>query len=136
IITPIKSGQATLESLKLVLKGIDSGKTDHPVEFDKIGTTSFASWIILDRDPDGGDYPPTLVFECNYEGSLNEYIDAFIVRAGDALRDIYSHCEEFSGKDNESLRKYLLKHKEKYAAFFIGCPYQSRQGIKQAITMH
>jgi len=135
IITPIKPGEGTLKSLGDLLERINTGRSKHPVEFDKIDTTCFASWIILDRDPDGGDYPPALVFECNYEGSLDEYLDAFITRAGDALRDIYAHCAGFTEKSNAFLRKYLLKHRKKHAAFFVGCPEQSRQGIRQAKTI-
>ena len=124
-----------MQSLEDLLDRIYNRRSKHPVEFDKIGTTCFASWIILDRDPDGGDYPPQLVFECNYEGPLDEYLDAFIIQAGDALRDIYEHCAGFSEKSNAFLRKYLLQNSKKHAAFFIGCPQQSRQGIKQAKTI-
>src|SRR5437016_2147031 len=135
IITPIKRDEGALQSLEDLLDRIYNRRSKHPVEFDKIGTTCFASWIILDRDPDGGDYPPQLVFECNYEGPLDEYLDAFIIQAGDALHDIYEHCAGFSEKSNAFLRNYLLQNSKKHAAFFIGCPQQSKQGIKQAKTI-
>src|SRR5262245_28271199 len=135
IITPIKRNPEALRSLDEVLRKINAGEAEHPVDFKQIGTTHFAAWIILGRDRDGGVYPPSLVFECNYEGRLNEYIRVFIAKAGDALRDIYMHCEGFDQKDNESLRKYLLDHRKRHAAFFVGCPYQSQQGILDAQTI-
>src|SRR5439155_17166955 len=74
------------------------------------------------------------VFECNYEGAQDDYLDEFVGKAGPVLHEIYSHCEGFDReKKDADLRGYLESHAEKYSAFYVGCPYQSQEGIKKAV---
>src|SRR5262245_36508624 len=96
IITRIKPGPDHLKQLGAYLdtigKDIEESQADHRraqyIRFDEIATTCFASWIILDRDP---HYQPTLAFECNYEGPLEDYLTELVKKAGPALHEITSH---------------------------------------------
>jgi hypothetical protein len=134
IITRLKPDRNELRNLGRFLGeiGNDIKKNPH-VQFDRIGTTCFASWILLDNDP---HYPPALVFECNYEGELDDYLDQFVGNAGPALHRIYQHCLDYKAQnknDDAYLKEFLKAHRQDYAAFYIGCPYQSQRGILEAI---
>ena len=131
IITRLKPDADNIKDLGEFLHQIGHHKKNPYVRFDEIGTTCFAAWILLNNDP---HYPPSLVFECNHEGDVEEYLNDFISHAGPALHRIYRHCMDYTAaRQNDAyLKTYLKAHRQDYAAFYIGCPYQSQHGILES----
>lgn len=109
VVTRIKAGE--VDALEAVLGQIGTDVQHSPrVPFPQFTTLHFACWVVLKRDP---NFPPCLVLETNFDGSLAAHLEEWIECAGKALNEVYSYCEGYlaqSAQNAESLRAYLMAH--------------------------
>jgi hypothetical protein len=101
----------------------------HFIEFGRLTTVHFLRWVLLDpaRDATGGPIAASLAFSTDYDGPFEEHMNELVLVAEPALRTIYSFCDP--PPRNESLRTYLLAHRQPEAAFYRGHPGRSTQQI-------
>lgn len=84
------------------------------------GITSihFARWLILDRNN-------TLLFESNYDGSWESYIDEFVDVSSTGLNGIWANCVGFPPRgcrDLESVKDVIRKHQHPVPIFYSASP--------------
>lgn len=68
-------------------------------------------------------YEPILIFENNFDGEVDDFLDDLTGAARDVLHRIYSHCAGYpagSSADAGLLKKYLRAHLVKPNAYYIG----------------
>ena len=133
VVTRIRAGK--IEALETLLDeiGVDE-QTNTLVPFPKIQTLHFACWVVLKRDP---NFAPCLVWETNFDGSLDAHLEEFLAHASEGLNQIYAHCEGYSAEattNTAQLKQYLLAHQVANAAFYIGCYGQSLPVIQSALA--
>jgi len=123
-----------LDALEMLLGEIgDDIQNNRWVPFPRFETLHFACWIVLKRDP---NFPLRLVLETSFDGTLDAHLDEWIRRAAGGLHEIYSQCEGYPATeavDPMRLRQYLLAHRVKEAAFYVGCYGQSLGVIRSAL---
>jgi hypothetical protein len=98
--------------------------------FDRIATLHFCSFTVLDGD---GEFPPCLVFEATFDGSLDRFLDALLHVAAGAVDEIYRHCQGYPASGcatPELVKKYLARHDEGAHAFYLGNPGRTVAEIK------
>ena len=79
----------------------------------------FAS-LVLNED---SNYGPYLVFENNFDGPLEAYLDELYSHSSAGLHRIYSHCLDYpaaSAADREQILSFLRKHIVRPNAYHIG----------------
>ena len=137
VITPI-DGEDHARALKLFLRteieplfdGAAPGKIlkcRPRFPFDRIGTLHFCSFTVLDGD---AEFPPCLVFEATFDGSLDHFLDALLHVAPGAIDEIYRHCQGYpaSGCANPELVKtYLARRDERCACVLSWMPRPNRR---------
>ncbi|HEY0607864.1 MAG TPA: hypothetical protein VGD58_33420 [Herpetosiphonaceae bacterium] len=98
--------------------------------FPRLKLLHFAS-LFLSDDP---NYGATLVFENNFDGPLDPYLDELYRHAADGLQRIYSCCVDYparSAADREQMLSYLRAHVVRPNAYHIGNPGRSAARIAQ-----
>jgi hypothetical protein len=95
------------------------------------GVTSihFARWLIVD----GGD---TLIFESNYDGSWDSYIDNFVDVTSAGLNLIWSSCEGYPRagcEDVDSFKNVIRGHQKRDLIFYSAYPDLT---VKNIIANH
>lgn len=104
------------------------------VPFGSLKLLHFACLVIL---PDER-YGPYLVFENNFDGPLEPYLDELLAHAADGLHRIYSHCRGYRAArpgDQPALRAYLLAHVVRPNAYHIGNVGRSAERIRQETAL-
>ncbi len=89
------------------------------IPFPRLKLLHFSS-LVLNVDPKYGAY---LVFENNFDGSLDPYLEELYAQASPGLHEILSHCEGYpvsSAPDKTQLLGYLRAHVVKPNAYHIG----------------
>jgi len=130
---------AKLASLEGLLQEIqDSNPTGHhpALPLDDLKRLHFGSMVIF-KDPDG-NYDPTLVFENNFDGELDDYLEDLLERAAAGLHQIYSHCLDYratGSQDREEILAFLHAHIVRPNAYHIGNVGRSVARIKQEEEM-
>jgi len=90
--------------------------------FDRIGTLHFCSLTVLDGD---AEFPPYLVFEATFDGSLDYFLDALLQVAPDTIDEIYRHCDDYPASGRaipELVKNYLARHDEGAHTFYFRSP--------------
>jgi hypothetical protein len=98
--------------------------------FDRIASLHFCSFAVLDRDP---DFPPCLVFEATFDGSVDRFLDALLEVAPGAIDEIYRHCRGYPASGcatPELVKKYLARHDKGADTFYFGSPGRTVAQIK------
>jgi hypothetical protein len=95
------------------------------------GVTSihFARWVIVDR----GD---TLIFESNYDGSWDSYIDNFVDVTSAGLNLIWSSCTGYPRagcEDVDSFKNVIRAHQKRDLIFYSAYPDLT---VKNIIANH
>jgi hypothetical protein len=118
---------AKLEALTALLAEIEHDLRGNPhLPFPCLRSLHFGSLTILE---DMGDehgrknFAPYLVFEHNFDGTLETYLEELLDCAAPGLERIYSHCLECPASglgDRATLRAFLLAHVVRPHAYFIG----------------
>jgi len=133
VISPIKPNQdgSLLELLNLIGDNIGHAEANQYIPFYDIPTIHFARWVIIPEDAARG-YRPYLAMEANYDGDLDDLLDAFIEHAASGFDQIYGHCEGYpsAGTANkEQFKKYFRKHMIPYNAFYMAYTGRSAREI-------
>ncbi|MFL6274343.1 MAG: hypothetical protein ACJ74G_03965 [Blastocatellia bacterium] len=133
VISPIKPNQdgSLRELLNLIGDDIGGTKANQYIRFYDIPTIHFARWVIIPKDAARG-YRPYLAMEANYDGDLDDLLDAFIEHAASGFDQIYGHCEGYpsAGTANkEQFKQYFRKQMIPYNAFYMAYTGRSAKEI-------
>jgi hypothetical protein len=136
---------ARVDDIKAALAQVRLDRKGNPqIRFPELETVHFASFTLLPPDelvdqlPCSG--PPVeerrgvhyLVFESNIDGKIEPYIDALVTRFPQGIQSIVCCCAGGPQTlDRESLRRYLLDHVVKAAAYHVGTPWRRMARIKE-----
>ena len=93
--------------------------TNPHVPFPSLTRLHFAS-LVLNSD---ATYGPYLVFENNFDGPLEAYLDELYRHSAPGLHRIYSYCLDYpaaSGPDRQQMLSYLRNHIVRPNAYHIG----------------
>jgi len=154
VITRIKPAErSALETLLDVIgrqvdyavQGYDAGgvagETPY-INFQDLTTIHFACWVVIRSAVDIANpsnvYPDTLVLETNYDGDPEAHLDELIAKGGKALDAIYAHCEGWPAegtKNPQAVKQYLKSNSVPSAAFYVGCPGQTRGSVYNAMAV-
>jgi hypothetical protein len=109
-----------VSDLKELLDSIASDVEHNPlIPFADLNQLHFAS-LVLNDDP---SYGADLVFENNFDGSLDPYLEDLYAHASAGLHSIYSCCRDYpaaSGADKAQILSYLRAHVVRPNAYHIG----------------
>lgn len=132
VVAGIITGQeAALTALLTRLGGDPAGNEALPLG--KVTTLHFGCFVTLNGDP---PYPPYLVFESNFDGDTESYLDQLTAVGLQGLAAIFGHCVGFpENADAELTKAYLLGHSVPAAAFYVACRGQSVGAIRNAIAV-
>lgn len=87
--------------------------------FPSLKQLHFASLLVHE---DQG-YPAILIFECNFDGEVQPFLNDLVQKSGAALNQVYGHCAGYAAQssgDPAPLRNYLRAHLVKPNAYYIG----------------
>ena len=97
----------------------------------KVNSLHFACFVILNAD---GPHPPCLVFESNFDGAVDAYLNQMTAIGREGLISIFGHCAGFPANPTDAqIREYIVKHSIPNAAFYIAFRGQSVAAIRNAI---
>jgi hypothetical protein len=128
-ITRVEPGR--LHELNRLLNEIGEDVMHNPhLPFTSLKLLHFAS-LVLHQDPSYGSY---LVFENNFDGPLDDYLEDLYRHAAEALHRIYSCCEDFpasNAADRAQILSYLRSHVVRPNAYHIGNPGRPVERIRR-----
>lgn len=140
---------AKLEALTALLAEIERDLGGNPhLPFPRLQSLHFGSLTILE---DLGDehgrknFAPYLVFEHNFDGMLETYLEELLDCAAPGLERIYSHCLEYPAgglTDRATLRAFLLSRVVRPDAYHIGNVgrtvgrVQQEASLREQIELH
>lgn len=104
--------------LRVLLEHIQSSRDANPyVPFAALKSLHFASFVIYDDD-----YGSKLIFENNFDGLLDDYLEELSRYAGPGLHEIYSCCADYPGGayQKRKLVEYLGSKVIRPNTFHIG----------------
>lgn len=109
-----------VSDLRNLLDGMGSDVEHNPyIPFPDLKRLHFAS-LVLNEDPLYGAY---LVFENNFDGALDPYLEDLYAHASEGLHSIYSCCLDYraaSAADKAQLFSFLRAHLVRPSAYHIG----------------
>ncbi|HEY0099318.1 MAG TPA: hypothetical protein VGB76_10250 [Pyrinomonadaceae bacterium] len=133
---------AKLEPLTALLAEIEDDLSGNPhLPFSCLKRLHFGSLTILE---DTGDehgrknFAPYLVFEHNFDGTLEPYLEELLDCAAPGLDRIYSHCLEYpaSGlRERATLRAFLISRVVRPHAYHIGNVGRSVGRVQQEAAL-
>src|SRR5579862_5318521 len=131
-ISKVKPDQA--DRLKKLLDDIgDDPENNAYVPFRALKLLHFAS-LVLHQSPQTPEYGPYLVFENNFDGELNDYLEDLYLHASSGLHQIYTACLDYtvtSASDRQGIIHYLTSHVVLPNAYHIGNTGRSAARILQ-----
>jgi len=113
-----------------LLEQIQSDREANPyVPFAALKSLHFASFVILDDD----DYGSKLVFENNFDGSLDDYLNELSSHAGPGLHEIYGCSSDYpaGAYRQQNLISYLRRKVVRPNAFHVGNVGRSAERIRR-----
>lgn len=118
VVVPIQEGRSA--DLKSFLQQIGNNiKSNAFIRFTDLTTTHFARWVVIDHDH---RYPPSLAFESNYDGTLDQHLADLVEHGAPGLDKIYSYCKGYPATGTRNMpefKRFILSHSLDYAAFYI-----------------
>jgi cytochrome P450/deferrochelatase/peroxidase EfeB len=121
VVTPLKGGILRRMTLAFALWGIGQLVTYYyrPGFVLSMGTIQFARWVRLPGTN-------TMIFQSNYDGSWESYLEDFITRAHLGQTAVWSNCEGFpasrflihGGAENGDLFKHYVRRKQVPTAYW------------------
>src|SRR6266550_9590637 len=99
------------------------------IPFTSFHLLHFAS-LVLHEDP---GYGSLFVFESNFDGPLDGYLDELYDRAAEALHRIYGCCDDYSVKsagDRAQIFSYLHAHVLRPNAYYVGSVGRTLDRVK------
>lgn len=106
------------EFLSAIAASADLAANPH-LPFGSLKSLHFASLVLHEDET----YGPYLIFENNFDGSLDAYLDELYENAAEGLHRIYSNCREYpagSPAGRERILSYLRAHVVRPNAYHIG----------------
>lgn len=103
------------------------------VPFRKLKLLHFASLVLHDSQKEYG-YGPYLVFENNFDGPLESYLEDLYAQTQNGLHRIYSCCEDYAvtkAADRQALLDFLRAHVVRPNAYHVGSTGRSAERILQ-----
>jgi len=131
-VTKVKPDQAGRLTQLLDQIGLDPEQNTY-VPFRSLKLLHFASFV-LHQSPETPEHGPYLVFENNFDGELNGYLEDLVVHASAGLHQIYSCCPDYtikSASDRQGIINYLSAHVIRPNAYHIGNTGRSAARILQ-----
>jgi hypothetical protein len=120
--------------LSALLDAIGNNPETNPyVPFRKLMLLHFASLVLHDSHKEYG-YGPYLVFENNFDGPLEPFLEDLYAQAQNGLHQIYSCCEDYTvtnAADRQALFAFLKSHVVLPNAYHIGNTGRSAERILQ-----
>lgn len=116
--------EGLLDQIKKNLQG------DSLVPFASLKLLHFASLVIFEDET----YGPCLVFENNFDGPLDAYLDDLLRHAGDGLHEIYGCCLGYAASGpnaRNEMAAYLRAHMVRPNAYHIGNVGRGAERIKR-----
>jgi hypothetical protein len=119
-ITEVTPGRAA--ELDALLKHLQQDLLQNPnpaLGFSSLKQLHFASLLVHE---DQG-FPAILIFESNFDGEVQPFLNDLLLVAGPALNQIYGHCTGYVAQtsgDPAPLRNYLRDHIVEPNAYYIG----------------
>jgi hypothetical protein len=114
-----------------LLKQIQDNLEGNPyIPFAALTRLHFASFVIVDNKD---EYGPYLIFENNFDGSLDGYLNELLQYAGKGLHEIYDCCLDYPGGTFEAakLADFLKTRVVRPSAYHIGNVGRSSERIRQ-----
>lgn len=103
VIVPVKKSIFSRLLLRLILFGISIQVKSAKGTLSDLTTIHFARWVLIDKGNN-------LLFESNFDGSWENYIDDFVDHASVGMNIIWGNCIGFpkgGSKDIESFKNYI-----------------------------
>jgi len=125
------------EHLRELLQQIEAAPaTNALVPFGELKSLHFASFVLHEpaKEEEERKYGRRLVFENNFDGTLDRFLDDLYEKAGPGLHQIYRYCEDYSvtnAGDRQGMQAYLKSHVVKPNAYHIGNTGRSAPRILQ-----
>jgi hypothetical protein len=119
------------ESLENLLEQISDNLQGNPyIPFAALTRLHFASFVIVDNKD---EYGPYLIFENNFDGELNGFLNELLQHAGEGLHEIYARCLDYPGGtfDRARLANFLKTRVVRPSAYHIGNVGRSAERIRQ-----
>jgi len=118
-VTPVDSDRVS--DLKTLLATMANPDVEHNsiIPFAKLRLLHFGSLVVSETP----GYDPCLVFENNFDGELEPYLEDLYAHAAAGLHSIYSHCTGYravNAADKTALFSYLREHVVRPNAYHIG----------------
>jgi hypothetical protein len=133
-IAKVKPGQ--VGPLTRILDQIlQNPETNSYVPFRSLNLLHFASFVL---SPETSEYGSYLIFENNFDGELNDYLEDLYAHASAGLHEIYSSCLDYtvkSASDHQGIINYLSAHVVRPNAYHIGNTGRSVARIQQEQTL-
>ena len=114
------------DDLRALLKLIgDDPENNALVPFHRLNRLHFASFVLHEptEEEEKKEYGPYLVFENNFDGTLDQYLEDLCGQAGPGLYQIYGHCQDYSvtnAGDRQGMQSYLKRQVVRPNAYHIG----------------
>jgi hypothetical protein len=118
VIVNVKPSLWSRLALRLVLFGANRGVQNANGSLSDITTIHFARWALI-------DHGNKLLFESNYDGSWERYIDDFVDRASFGLNAIWGNTVEFplgGSRDIEAFKKSIRDNQTPAQVFYSAYP--------------
>ena len=138
IITPILPGREDeLQAELLRLPTGDEGP------FERLGTTHFARWVLIDRVeyevedqlPDGLE-SHYLLFNAVFDGSLGAFIDGMLDHFPEVVDGMWENCVGYPGSAQRQEVHRYFRHNELEATFFFSAYQDSTLSqIRKALAL-
>lgn len=131
VIVPVKKSPLSRLILKIVLWAVNRAAQGARGSLSGITTIHFARWTVID----GGD---NLLFESNYDGSWESYIDDFVDSASLGMNLIWGNCVGFplgGSKDVEAFKAYIRANQIPSQVFYSAYPDLTMRNILTDLAM-
>ena len=132
VVADVKPGQQSALTDVLTLLGKNPDNSTELPCF-KVEVLHFACFVILNAD---GSNPPCLVFESNFDGGVDAYLNQLTAVGRAGLISIFGLCMGFPENPTDAqIREYITQHSIPNAAFYIAFHGQSVGAIRNAISV-
>jgi hypothetical protein len=125
LVTPVSPGREA-ELLELLTRiGIDVDNSTE-MRFAELSTVHFMRWVVVDGASPA--QPAALVFESNYDGTLEQHLADLYAHGARCMHEVYRCCQgyplaalaELGNEQQARAIAYLRRHAVRYAAFYVG----------------
>lgn len=130
------------ETLEIIGKDINGNheilaQRNELLDFNAISTVHFCRFVLLPNE-DTGNFDH-LLFTSNYDGTLQDHLNEFLDKAGDAMDTIWGCCEGYPLGVREkapeqfriAFREFIEAHSHDFNAFYIGYRGKSGNAIRR-----